>query len=378
MLVIAAGFALRFLMLSIIGEYRLNSGDPYNYVQLARSLLRGDGFVVNDLVYGPVRGMFPPLYPIALAAFGSVFGFSGWALLLMNGVTDAFTAAILKRHDIRAATIFFLWPSVVLGSFVAQKESLICLICVGLAELAVRHRHRTSAPSAALFGALSAALVLTQPALLFFPVALAAMFSAKAQGRLKAACIAALCGVAVMLPWWVRNWLIFRSFIPLTTTGGLSLAFVANDFRYLAPPAELIHLPEPARFSQFGRLAAGHIAREPFHYVVAISKQAARAVFVEKFALIRATSGSVSDWLIRSSEAIYLMLLLAAALGRDRFACRVVIAGLIALGPMLFLEFGERHRIFLLPFVILLACDGARRVSQWLKSQVLPSHFWPR
>jgi hypothetical protein len=46
-----------------------------------------------------------------------------------------------------------------------------------------------------------------------------------------------------------------------------------------------------------------------------------------------------------------------AALGRNRTAWLLLIACILALVPTVFMEFGERQRYFLLPFLALLAAD---------------------
>lgn len=368
---VAASVLCRLIAFHIFGPYRPHFADPFNYLQLAQSLDDGNGLAVDDPNYGHgLRAFFPPLYPSLLGAFGLVFGFSGLALILMNTLLDVCTAAILLRHDIRAAAIFILWPWNILGSFVAQKESLVCFLAVVLAEIAVRHERNLSPSAAALFGVCSAALVLTQPALGLFPIILAAMFLFHSRRRFKGALIACFLGLLMLVPWWVRNWSLWGTFVPLSTSAGASLAVVVNRGHY-PPPPQFQHLPEPARYAQVGRLAVQHLLEHPVRYLRAVEEQVFNSVFQEKFALSRVEVNPPSKWQTDMLAALNWALLAIAAFGRSKQAWRLFLASLLSLAPAVWLEFGERHRYFLLPFIALLAADSLRSASAFVKRRYL-------
>lgn len=376
--IIAIGLGLRLLALEVFGPYRPHFADPYAYVQVAKSVDSGTGLVVNEPIYGAgLRAFYPPLYPILLALFGSIIGFSGAAILAMNSLIDFCTAHILKRQSLCAAAIFFLWPWNVLGSFVAQKESLACLIVVVLSELAIRFRDRLTPKSAALFGICSALLVLTQPGLILFPIAVAAFFFRRSPDLARSAAVLVCAGVAALIPWWMRNWLVFGSFVPLTSSGGLSLAEVVNQGHY-PPPSELQPLPEPTRFARTGSLAAQHLVHHPLRYLHAVQEQVSNALFQEKFALTRVSSGPAPQCVVKFLAIFNWALLATAAWGRNRDAWLLFVAGIMALAPAIWLEFGERHRYFLLPFIALLAADALRSgmnlASERWKSKSLSQH----
>jgi 4-amino-4-deoxy-L-arabinose transferase-like glycosyltransferase len=373
LIVIAGGVAVRLLALLIFGPDRTASGDPWAYVQMARALLHGDGLMINEPLYGAgLKAYYPPIYPLALAAFTGVLGFSTLTLIFMNSIFEALSAAILSRYDVRAAAIYFLWPTTVLNAVVAQKESLVCLFVVVLAHIAVDYRRELPPRMAAAFGACSALLVLTQPALAFFPIALSILFFA-ADGRRwgRSAGIAAVFGLLVLLPWWIRNWLIFQRFVPFTTSAGLSLAYVVNG-GHVAPPAQLSHLPEAIRFSRVGQLAVRHITEQPVDYISSVMRQVYHAFLGERFAIMRLTSDSPTITEVRILEAANLALATVAVFGRNRLAWRLLFAGLIAVLPTIWFEFGERHRYFLLPFIALLAAEASRRAAAY------PHERWRR
>lgn len=355
--IVFIGIALRIIALVLCGPYELHHSDPYNYLQLAHSLLSGRGLVYDDPIYGSqLRATYPPIYPLVLATFGGIFGFSGLAFIGLNGLTDLVTAKILGRHDIRAAAIYFLWPWNLLGSFLAQKESLICLWAVALADIAVRRRDALNTKSSIAFGVFSALLTLTQPAMALFPLMLVIIFFRKADSLFKFAAVALVAALAVLMPWWVRNWLVFGHFVPLTTSGGVALAVVVNE-NHVAPSPSLMRLNEAVRFPLVGKLAIQHIGQHPLRYLHDVEAQVVNAIFQEKFAISRALRVAPPIWVTNVLAVANIALLGMAALGRNRTAWLLVIACFLALVPTVFMEFGERHRYFLLPFLALLAAD---------------------
>lgn len=360
---------MRLATLAIFGSYHHQFADPYNYVQIAKSVLSGNGLSVDDRIYGSgLKAFYPPFYPLLLAGFGALFGFSGVAFVAMNGITDALSALILRRYDIRASAIFFLWPWNVLGSVLAQKESLLCLLVVLSGDIAIRHQRDLTPLNAAKFGALSALIALTQPALALFPAALAVIFFRENRrlGRLIACAGAA--SIAIFIPWWVRNWLLFDQFVPMTTSAGVSLAYVVNHGHF-APPNELAGLPEPVRFARVGAGALEHLRAHPIRYVKAIEEQVMNAIFQENFAVWRIAPPSLSHWIPRFLTAANVILVGTAALGRDKIGWRWLLASLICLWPAIWLEFGERHRYFLLPSLALLASSALTQAEDFFASK---------
>jgi hypothetical protein len=199
-------------------------------------------------------------------------------------------------------------------------------------------------------------------------MALAIFFflGAGATYRLRSIAVAAVFGLVVLFPWWIRNWLVFGSFVPFTTSAGLSLAYVVNG-GHVAPAARLGQLPEAVRFSEVGQLAMHHIKEQPVHYISSVARQVFHGFFGERFAIMRLTSDSPTVPEVRFLEAANLALVVLAMFGRNRLAWRVLLAGLIALAPTIWFEFGERHRYFLLPFIALLAAESSRRAGAYLR-----------
>jgi hypothetical protein len=346
---LAAGLIMRAV--AFFFAHPIGSGDAHAYLILAQSVASGRGLVINDPVYGRIAGVYPPAYPLLLAAFGSVFGVGPASAATLNAILDCVSARLLAKINGTAAVVFFCWPSLILNSVVPQKESLEIAFVIGL----VLASRSTWPGAAALFGALSAMLVLTQPMLLFFPMAIWIMF------RPSGAIFSIATATAIMFPWWVRNFLLFGSFVPLTTASGLSLA-VSTSGGYFPPPQSLANLPEPERFAQVGRIALNQIIADPARYIWSVSRNAVGAVVRDDFTLWRAVGQS---WILIPLDLLRGQLLVLAACGRNPLAIRTVICAAIAILPGIFFEFDQRHLYFILPFLFVLAAEFPERLSKW-------------
>jgi hypothetical protein len=269
--------------------------------------------------------------------------------VLVNTLCELGTAYLLNRTEQtgRAASLFLLWPSLILSAPVAQKESLALLLATGLFFLAIERGR------AWMFGLVSGLLLLTQPALILLPPALA-LFLVRGEPLRWYLAVAAV-AVLVLLPWWLRNWLVFGAFVPLTSSGGLSLAFAVNGGHL--PPIRP-DLPEIERFALQGRIAWDSL--NPPTYVAGQAKQAFLAFFRDSNALLRIHPEAPLPF-VRAVQAAWLGLLVAALRCRDRLVWLGLLAGVVALLPVLPLEFGERHRMHLLPLLCLAAFSRGLR-----------------
>jgi hypothetical protein len=346
LLVIAVGLLARAC---IAASGYVPPHDPTYYMTLAQHVRDGSGLWVDSATYGSnLRALFPPVYPLLL----SLFGVSAHSVAALNAAFDVGTACLIYRlsnRNLIAAAIFFLWPTVILNSVVAQKESLTMLLVAALLSL-----RRVST-----FGLCGGLLILTQPALLLLPLALAVK-----QGW-KYAITAVLFMALAMSPWIIRNWFVFERFIPLTTSAGFSLAYVANGARHIAPSPEILALPEHARSMAVWREALAAIVAEPLSYLRQVMSDAGRAMLFDTFSVQRLRP--VVGWSIAVPvQALHLLLLVVAAFGIDRKCRWVLVAAGIAMLPMMAFEFGERHRYFLYPILAVLA---AKALSRFLRKE---------
>ena len=199
-------------------------GDPANYVAIAESMIAGTGMLLieDGLTY---FAYYPPLYPTLLAAVGLLVPLEAPTFLAIGFLTDLAIAAsmvwlgkLLNANSApNAAAIYLFWPTAVLMSPIAHKEGLVTLVVLLLIACwlnASKNRF------AAAFGALSGVLALTQPSLVLLPAALMLFLRRQSWRRVGIALTAA---AIVILPWWIRNFLVFGQFVPLTSGSGFAL-----------------------------------------------------------------------------------------------------------------------------------------------------------
>lgn len=369
-----------------VSAARVSPGDPQAYLDLAHHLLAGEGLWMREPDLG-IRtfAFYPPGYPLVLAAWGAVFGFSTASLLALSTAIDLVAAWLIARIGARAgapragvaaAWLYLLWPSVVLSAPLAQKESLQTLLVLIVAErwLAAPGRWRTLA-----LGAAAGALALVQPGAAMVPAlfGLAVVPRLGWRAVLRAGVGAAAVALVVMLPWWVRNALVLHRFVPLTSAAGASL-WIGNNPQatgnWMPAPRDLKGLGELEYGARAGARGWAWIAAHPGDFARLSVTKLLRAGGVGQFGIVRLTAmrpplpTAIAAALLPVLHGCRIALLGAAALGAVRRVPGVVVlfaaacaAQWIAFG--VWFEFGERHTDFALPFLLLLGCAGvsARR-----------------
>ena len=347
-------------------------GDPAAYAVLSHSIASGQGLVFNDYLYGSgLRAFYPPTYPMLLASFVSV-GFGNASALTLNTLCDVGAALTMRRLGIEtkqpfanvAALAYLSWPTIVLGSPLPQKESLVAFLGVQLCLLFYRlwRDQGASLKWAAHAGVVSGLLALAQPGLALLPVGLGFVVLPKT-GLTQLAKVAALTFPFVlfpMVPWWYRNWELFGQFVPLTTSSGLSLRYVILGNHYAI--GGLAALPEPTRSTAAMQWGGQWIRAHPAQYFSRVLIRTVGAFALDDFSWRRfhdytprwhfARVGVDGLWVV-------LLALVATSVKRPNRALLVLLLGsALALSTSIWFEFSQRHRYFLFPLLFLLAGGG--------------------
>lgn len=388
---LAAGagmIALRTLLGRIaIGHFP--PGDAHMYLILAEHLRVGHVLEVYEPFMGvQTWALFPPLYPTLLAIWSMVGGLSTTSIVVFNALVDTLSAAIIvmlaealgkRRAGLVAAWIFLIWPSTLLSAPLAQKEGLCTLLVLLLALQWVKYvqASRPGAREAGAIGISAGLLALTQPGV----VPLAALFGLIALGggakRFFVFGLVAMPAAlaATMLPWWIRNFAVFGRFVPLTSAGGYGLWIGNNpdaNGHWLPPPRSLHGLSEIAFGQAAARMAMLWIKENPVGFARVTVAKALRGWGIAEFGADRfasskpTTNAMVCGLMFAVSQVLHFALLIAAALRTSVLrvpGSRVLLLLVLAcLAQTLFFgaffEFGERHREFATPFLLLLAVWG--------------------
>ncbi|HWB31719.1 MAG TPA: hypothetical protein VG714_00950 [Acidobacteriaceae bacterium] len=288
--------------------------------RIARALVTGRGFAdpFNGLS-GPTAWT-PPLYPLLIAGVFKLFGvytlLSSWVILAVNSVFSAATAPAIYQIGWRcfggkddsakrglsialwSAWLWALYPAAMqyavkwiwdmaLTAFLFTWVLVLALKLRGIGErsqFSVVSSQNTAgrAPFAAeasqlttensqlrtwlLFGLLWGLVALSNSSLLsFLPfcglwiIWPALRTRTNLLALLRGAVLSAICFLAVISPWTIRNWRVFHAFVPMRSNFGAELyesTIFSNDgFPWMATLPMAEDAPEFQRYERLGEIA---------------------------------------------------------------------------------------------------------------------------
>lgn len=238
-LLFAAALVVRLVY--VLQEYPVPPQDTPDYDEIARNLLQGRGFVHGERWFGvELQAWRSPFYPFFLAA---VYGLAGYGHLAVKGVqavVGAVTVVLvfLLARRIRpgaaavAGILAVVYGPLVTATNEVMTETWFAFWLVLTTWLLTDGAGSKAAGRGRLLagGATIGLAALTRPVgLLLWPA-----FAAVAGWRLRRegvrrALWVGLATAAVLLPWSVRNYQVFGTWVPLATHGGFILARSNSD-----------------------------------------------------------------------------------------------------------------------------------------------------
>jgi len=208
-------------------------GDEAWYFCQAKNLAAGIDPAWNYVTHDSEGGEPTAFYPIGYAAFLSlffiIFGAKVWLaqalnLLIFAGIT-LFTYLLSKeffgqRMARQAALVIALTPSQIFFTIPILSDPLFALLVVVLLYLA--HK-KASTANTLLMGILLGFATLTRSVSFLFPIALA-IYRITRDRKWKPALLQVIAmGIiccSILLPWQIRNYKVFKQFVPFDTHGG--------------------------------------------------------------------------------------------------------------------------------------------------------------
>jgi 4-amino-4-deoxy-L-arabinose transferase-like glycosyltransferase len=398
--ILLAAVAFRIgVVLAIKGGYHPET-DALQFDQLATRLARGYGFgaAPQPPMIGPTA-LRAPLYPLVLAGTYALFGLHSYtAGLVVNAVLGVVVVVLVgvvggqlcgRRVGGTAMAIAAVFPPMVLTGSSLQLEPLLTALCLASLAAALQHRRR---PRGLLWPilagvAIGLGVLAREQAFFFLPVVAWLLWTAEGRrpvGRARvlpatrAALVAPLCAVLVVLPWTIRNAVELHAFVPVTTSAGFGLAGTYNDTaeaqraRWIPPYNDpraaqvLLELRDPTevRVDAALRHLSLQIVRETPTYPVAVGFwNTIRGFDLDGGAYTRLIAPFVPypSWLLNPSIWAGWLVLLLALLGTTtaevRRAPRSVWLIPLALTAFMAvaLPFSIRYRALLEPFTVVLA-----------------------
>ena len=239
LLLTALAFLVRaaFLLLAPACHY---AGDEPSWIALGTQELVPLSPLRNDLVF------YPPLYPYFIALLWRATGSLQAVLwvqaaiggLLVPAVARVGSVAFGRRAGLVAAAGAAIYPDLVWFSTRFWSETLFIVLLWWAIERTLAADLSGSRRTAAVAGVLWALATLTRELALYL-VPLAALWMLRprawtpagkwhtrlrpARARLALAATLVLSSLLAIGPWTIRNAIVFRAFIPVSTMGGLNL-----------------------------------------------------------------------------------------------------------------------------------------------------------
>lgn len=207
--------------------------DQLEYLQLARSLLAGEGLVLTDPRFpGPVYAYRTPGYPLFVAALGGSVPAVRVGQALLDMLTAAVVYAVARRWSPSGAGVAL--AAVVLNPLLIHHTSLVLtetlftsMLTVGVALLlsppgagrGVRGELKWLAGAAVL-----AASVLVRPGAIALPLLLcvASAWARPQPLRVPPAACAVVLTLLTLLPWAYRNHRVLGTWVWTTTNAGIT------------------------------------------------------------------------------------------------------------------------------------------------------------
>ena len=215
------------------------SSDSAAYRSIAHSLVEGGGLALrSEASIG--FAMFPPGYSLALALPMALGVPDCLATYLVNGVADLAAAWAVRAIAIElnaptranlAASLYLLWPPSISGFPLSLKEGLAVMLTLNIMLAFLRCHKVMTIKEAVRLGLGTGALALTLPAWIALTpmLGIAYLMSRGPVATAKLALFSIPFALLVLGPWWVRNFIVFDRFVPLTTGAWLNLYFVVTN-----------------------------------------------------------------------------------------------------------------------------------------------------
>lgn len=411
-LILALAVVLRLGAIAETPDYR-PSRDSIQYDQLATSVAHGNGFPPSMFAPGGGPTAFrPPAYPYMLGAVYAVTNDSEDAGRVAGAFVGTATVALVyvlggalwgTGIGLLSGLIAAIFPPLVLVSVAINSEVLFLPVELAAVAAAVLYRKgRGGNWLLVCAGVASGLAALTRPNgwILLVPVlwAVWGRTSGFSRARLTGMGIAVLATALTVLPWSIRNTIVFDSPVPLNTATGPILAGEYNDTArdfpdypgtWLLPLPQVVpelrsiyrrDLNETELDRELTRHSIDHAVNNPGYVVKASVLNALRTFELAPRAPSAATVDREQRGLSRRAADLDVWTLwglcLVAMVGIVALARRAVpkAGAYVWSGPILlvaaaFPVLGQpRYRVPVLPFIVLLAAIGVVWLANGRKS----------
>lgn len=234
-LIIGLGLIIRVFYVLIMAPNSIIFPDGIQYEEIAKNLLKGEGFSIGTGLY-PYQHNRAPAYPAFIAFIYLFFGtdivwikiaqslLSVLTILPIYGLgmmifdrRVALTASIFMAID----PFFIFFTGLILGEilFMAFLSSSLFFLYIGVKN----NKYLFLSVGSFMMGA----AILTRSSLLIFPLFIAVWIMLEKRGGIKRALSSCFLFVILvymtLLPWVIRNYSVYHAMVPVTIGGGVTL-----------------------------------------------------------------------------------------------------------------------------------------------------------
>jgi 4-amino-4-deoxy-L-arabinose transferase-like glycosyltransferase len=227
--IFAIAFLIRFLAVVFLPQSAPDTGTYHN---IAINLLEKGAFSLDGVT---PTARFAPVYPAFLAASYKLFGAAFLPVRMIQVIIDSFTCALIyhiaitvfqrERIGVISGLIAGFHPSLIGSATFVLTETLYAFLLTVSVLFLVRAVKSSKIRAYCLAGAALGIATLCRPTSMLFPLFLLAgtVFPRRSRLRIAGAAVFALAMLVVIVPWTVRNFIVFEEFIPVAIGGGGNL-----------------------------------------------------------------------------------------------------------------------------------------------------------
>ncbi len=251
---ILVSFLIKMVLIFKYGNLLNLSSDDLNYIKSAIVLMEKGILTYQN--YNEPTVFIMPIYPLFLAAVFKIFGygFTGMqAVRIIQAVLSCITIFLVflicrKLFNTKAALaasflVSFYLPNITTTGYMLTETLFITLLYV-LIYFSFRFSTRPTVWKFVILGIIWAVTTLCRPTIALYPVLLFLYLLLYVKlDILKTIKMGAAMGVTfvlIMSPWWIRNYMEYETFIPLTASSGNPM-LQGTYVNYIQSPDKVVY-----------------------------------------------------------------------------------------------------------------------------------------
>jgi len=225
---------IKMILIFKYGNLLTLSSDDLNYIKSAVVLIQKGILVYHN--YNEPTVFIMPLYPFFLAAVFKIFGygFAGMqAVRVIQAVLSCITIFLVfligrklfntKTALIASFLVSFYLPNITTTGYILT-ETLFTTLFYTLIYFSFRFSTRSTTWKFVILGVIWALTTLCRPTIAMYPIMyflyLLLYLKINILETIKLGAAMAVTFILIMSPWWIRNYMEYETFIPMTASSG--------------------------------------------------------------------------------------------------------------------------------------------------------------